>query len=237
VKQNGFGEMDRYILNEFYSSLFSAMFGLGLAMCGGVDWYELVTPLMHISTMYAVLYPMFISFTLFGILNVLVGIIVRASMDIHNVDQEYVIQETITRHESHLKKMKRLLHGLDDDQSGTLSWAELQKHLRDKNVRAYLEVLDLNATDALYLFRLLDAEASGQVTVDRFAMGCLRLKCQAKSIDVACVQYENRLMEDRMHERFKRLDKHIQTLRKDTSASTWPVQPPCPAAADLVAAH
>merc|ERR1719386_624220 len=90
--------------------------------------------------------------------------------------------------------MKRLFNDIDADNSGTLTWEELGKNLEDERVSACFNLLQIDVTEAKGLFQLLDIDESGEVGIEEFVMGCMRLKGAAKSIDLATMLYENKRM-------------------------------------------
>ena len=55
------------------------------------------------------------------------------------------------------------------------------------------------ARQARGLFNLLDADDSGSISVKEFIQGCLRLRGQAKSIDVATLIYMTKRMASGRH--------------------------------------
>merc|ERR1711953_994649 len=57
--------------------------------------------------------------------------------------------------------------------------------------QAYLSSLELDASQARALFVLLDVDESGEVCVDEFVKGCMRLQGSARSMDVNMLLYEN----------------------------------------------
>merc|ERR1712187_738810 len=50
---------------------------------------------------------------------------------------------------------------------------------------------EIDASQAQALFMLLDVDESGEVNVDEFVKGCMRLKGSARSMDVNMLLYEN----------------------------------------------
>lgn len=56
-------------------------------------------------------------------------------------------------------------------------------------VRAYFQALDLDVSQAHEVFDLLDVGGTGYVTVNEFVDGILRLRGQARSIDVNKVMF------------------------------------------------
>merc|ERR1712032_240522 len=94
--------------------------------------------------------------------------------------------------------------------SGTLSWEKFQRHLRNPEVMAYFASLDLDVSNAHRLFRLLDTNNNNEVGVREFLDGCMRLKGEAKSIDVNMLVYE-----------IKRLPLMLRTALRDLEATRF----------------
>merc|ERR1711972_113952 len=72
-------------------------------------------------------------------------------------------------------------------------------------------LLELETSEAEGLFHLLDVDESGEVGIEEFIMGCMRLKGTAKSIDLATLLYENK----RVHTVINKVE---QNVRKNTSS-------------------
>merc|ERR1712066_605385 len=87
----------------------------------------------------------------------------------------------------------------DGDGSATITAQEFEIHLRDERVRAHLSSVGLKIHEALGLFKLLDTDNSGQIAIEEFVVGCMRLKGGAKSIDLATLMYENKRMAERFN--------------------------------------
>merc|ERR1712113_22457 len=84
------------------------------------------------------------------------------------------------------------------DGSGSLTWEEFGYHLQDPRVQAYLATLELDVSEARGVFDMLDFRGIEEVSVDDFVAGCMKLKGQAKSMDVCTILYENRKMANQM---------------------------------------
>merc|ERR1719359_2206297 len=90
--------------------------------------------------------------------------------------------------------MRDLFQAVDADQSGSITWDELHSHLSDEAVKAYFSLVQIEISEAEGLFHLLDVDESGEVGIEEFIMGCMRLKGTAKSIDMATLLYEHKRM-------------------------------------------
>jgi len=107
---------------------------------------------------------------------------------------DYVIEEELKKVNTFKNDVTKLFEAADEDGSGTLSWSEFETHLDDERVRAHFKNLALDITEARALFVLLDVDESDEVPIERFIQGCLRMRGDAKSIDVNMLLYENEKM-------------------------------------------
>merc|ERR1712113_762953 len=91
--------------------------------------------------------------------------------------------------------MKSIFKDMDTDNSGTISSEEMIACLENghgSELQTYFEALDINATDSATLFTLLDYDGSGEVDINEFCDGCLRLRGPAKAFDINCLWYDHR---------------------------------------------
>merc|ERR1712173_488569 len=88
------------------------------------------------------------------------------------------------------QNMQRVFEELDTNSSGTLTLEEFEKQMEDENVLTFLSTLELDIDQVKTLLCLLDRDQNGEVDVDEFITGCIRLKGGAKSLDMAILQYQ-----------------------------------------------
>jgi len=72
----------------------------------------------------------------------------------------------------------------DADDSATLSSRELKVHLQHPRVKAYFAALDIDPSEADIIFTLLDVDKSGEISIDEFVNGTMKLKGHAKNLDI-----------------------------------------------------
>merc|ERR1712187_351355 len=73
---------------------------------------------------------------------------------------------------------------------GLITREQLHESFKSDRVKHYFSVLDIDVADSNYLFDMLDLDGSGEVDMEEFVSGCLRLKGAARSIDVHTLMFE-----------------------------------------------
>lgn len=179
---------------ELYGTLPNALVSLFMGICGGKDWSELLDPLMDIGGLYGVLFVFYIFFVVFGVLNVVTSIFVDSAQQVSKRDRDIVTQHELSQNKAYAKNIRNFFFEADKDGSGTLSWEEFENYLQDEKVQAYFGTLGLDVSQARALFLLLDTDESNSVGIEEFVWGCMKLKGDAKSIDVNMLLYETEKM-------------------------------------------
>lgn len=101
--------------------------------------------------------------------------------------------------------LRDVFNQIDQDGSGFINGDEMEYFLADPSLNTYLESIDIFPNDARALFRLLDDNDSGEVSIDEFCEGCLRLKGQAKSFDIHLLMYNN----ERVYEKLSHIIRYV----------------------------
>merc|ERR1712228_215440 len=82
----------------------------------------------------------------------------------------------------------------DGDGDGEISKEEFVELVEDKQVRMWLSSMEIDASDAPTLFDLLDESKDGYLTCDELVKGVAKLKGGARSIDLATLMCEQRVL-------------------------------------------
>jgi len=161
------------------------------AFTSGQNWSVFCDALFFAGWIYGALFIVFQMFLLLGLMNVVAAIFVESAMESQRHFKDLLVYDSARKREMYMSHLKEVFHLIDVDGGGTLSANELEWFLEDVDIQAYLASLDIPPTDARSLFELLDKDASGEVDIDEFCEGCLRLKGEAKSFDIHKVLKSN----------------------------------------------
>jgi hypothetical protein len=170
-------------IGNYYGSLMGTMLSLFQAMTGGVDWDDLLRPLMEeISPLLAVVFSLYITFSVLCMMNVITGVFVESALMTARGDKDKDVR----------RQIETAFACTDSDGSGKISCEEFGEALDDPKVAECLNAIEIDPREAKGLFALLDANGSGDIDKEEFVMGCLRLRGQARAIDLATLTYFNK---------------------------------------------
>lgn len=231
------------------------MLSLLKAAFGGTDWGTYYEMLQLVGSEAAALFLAYITFMLLTVLNVIMGVFVEHTAATVREDRDMAIAEELNDETSSVQALKNLFFAVRQQNQadegpcatpdGIITEKEFGQILKHDKVRAYFAVLGLEASHAQGLFKLLDTDNSGNVGLEEFIVGCLRLKGEAKAIDVATLMYENkriirklndihaqqsqesRLLHDALRRDLSRLGSSCSRLLANGSAATRGVPAMC----------
>jgi len=179
-------------IRHYYGTLPRTIDTLFMSIFGGISWVEVADPLAEIHVAFKLVFVIYISLLVVGILNVVIAIFVESALDSAHHYKDLLITENLQQRQLFCKHLRSVFHAIDIDNSGALEMDEVEQFLKDPTLNQYLQSIDVFPNDARALFRLLDTDGSGEIDLEEFTEGCLRLKGDAKSFDVHCMIYENK---------------------------------------------
>jgi len=175
-------------LKDAFGTLFASMFTLAKAVTGGTDWGEVYALLEPMFWPYRWFYVCFQIFAILALLNVITAVFVESTMQRSTRDRESAVVDEISSRKELLMKINSLFEEFDEDNDGQINKEELKAHLQNRHIAAYFSSLGVDVDQVGKLFLLLDQDNSGYIDRQEFLQGCLRLKGEAKSVDLAVLQ-------------------------------------------------
>lgn len=177
-------------LRDSFGTLGRSILSLYMAMAGGRSWGEYYHFLDSIPWMYQAIFLLFLTFTIFAVLNIVTGVFVDSAVRANTDSRQVVIQEELDAKKDMLRDLQNLFHQMDEDGDGSLTIQEFCSRLDDERVVAYFKALKLDIHDTVALFQVLDCDASQEVDVDEFLDGCYQLQGEARSIDTKMMRLQ-----------------------------------------------
>jgi len=187
----------RATLLDLFGGIPAAVICLFMMVSGGLDWRDAMLPMKEVHDFYEYFFTLYVFFMVIGVLNVVVGAFVAATAEIAARDRDLVIKSEMAQLTTYLEKVRGFFSAADVDASGKLSLAEFKSHLNDKRMCAYLHALGIDVSQGELLFHLLEKDDDHMLSLNEFLSGCMRLRGNAKSLDVNLLLYETRQLSRR----------------------------------------
>merc|ERR1712013_668405 len=105
-----------------------------------------------------------------------------------------MVQTELNDKKEFLDTMQKVFDELDEDDNKHIRLEELVEHMKNPEIGAYFAQLGVDVDQVNKIFNLLDHDKSGSIDRTEFMFGCLRLKGEAKSLDLAVLNCEVRLL-------------------------------------------
>jgi len=186
-------------LEYYFGDLPITIYTLFKAISGGVSWQDVAESLNRLHWSSPALFVVFIAFVYIVVLNVVTGVFCQTALENAANDKDFLMEEHMALKKRESVTLAELFKNMDTDHDDTLTLAEFEEALRHNEVRECFETMDLTVHDALHVFRMLDCNHTFGVNSDEFVEGCLRLKGNAKNVDLAMFMFESRLMLKQIH--------------------------------------
>mmetsp|Transcript_104382 Transcript_104382/g.292482 ORF Transcript_104382/g.292482 Transcript_104382/m.292482 type:complete len:520 (-) Transcript_104382:114-1673(-) len=215
----GLGVRSQYFV-EYWGSVPRSMLTLFESVSNGVSWDTVAKPLQDVGYLWLVLFLVYICFTFFAVLNVVTGVFCQSAIEGAMHDADLQVQETLKNKQVFIEKARKLFQSLDCDHSGGITIKELEQHLDNDQMIAYFGSIGIEMNDAWTLFKLLDAEESNTVSCDDFVMGCMRLKGAARSMDMAQLMYDQKMLRQKLAKFMSLVEKELQEVKHEVKHSS-----------------
>jgi hypothetical protein len=206
------------IIDEHFGNLPLTIYTLFHCMLNGISWYTIPVALYTIpgwtGPFLACGFVGYLAFTLLTVMNIITGVFVDNAVETARTQREFLVQKEMEVKEQWLKEMRKIFLEMDADSSGTVSKDEVNEFCNDDRVQYYLTALGLDVQDTEKLFDLLDEDNDGELELDEFLGGCLRLKGMARSIDVYSLYKLTASASTTSHGIVKRLEDIEKMLRE-----------------------
>jgi len=180
-------------IDEYFGSLWSVLYVLFLTTSGGIDWAVVAAVFVDLENYIAVLgFLFYVALVAMAVLNVVTAVFVEYAMKMAADDRDLVIQDYIDKESKFSKDAAAVFQEADLDANGSITFDEFTQHLEDLRVQAFLRSMELDGIEAVRLFKLLDADGNGAIEIDEFVQGCMCLRGNAKTLDLAMLLWEQR---------------------------------------------
>lgn len=193
-------------LLNFYGTLDRSILSLYMMISQGIQWRDGAQPLLDdVSPFILIVILFYITFTIFGLTNIVTSVFVESVIQA----REESGRDALFHH------VQKVFLGEDiQKMAGTVTCEEFREHMQDKEMQMYFKAIDLSPDDAHHIFTLLDVGEAGEIPVEDFLSGCMRLQGSAKAIDLAILTAETRNFNTQVMNELNKLRTELAALRR-----------------------
>merc|ERR1719265_1514297 len=101
-----------------------------------MSWGDAASPLLEFSGAYMAVFVVFLSITIFGVLNIVTSVFVESAMHSAQHSRELMVQDKLKDKEVYLKHLKTIFMAIDSDNSGLINESELAEFLTDDSAQS-----------------------------------------------------------------------------------------------------
>ena len=98
--------------------------------------------------------------------QVVTGFFCEHAFEMAQADKDQVIMDQIRQREEHICSFKVLFGHVDEDDCQSITFEQLEELLAREDMQAYLALLDITVESSSNMFKLLDTDGSGELSVE-----------------------------------------------------------------------
>lgn len=179
-------------LSRYWTSVGTSMLTLFASISGGLDWESAIQPLRMVSPWAVGLVLLYVTITVFAVLNVVIGVFCNTAIENAGADKELASIKQVYTKSNQVSTLKKIFYEIDSSGSDEVSIEDLEEAMRGGELKNFLESMGISTDDVWTLCILLDTDRSGTIDLEEFVTGCMQLHGPAKSMQLAQMRFENR---------------------------------------------
>jgi Ca2+-binding EF-hand superfamily protein len=153
-------------------------------------WADITNDLIEVNSVYVVVFIMYVLITHFAVINLVVGVIVEHIQHMSTTTDLDIMKEVRDRQHQIFQMLHHIFKAADVNNDNSLPIHEFKEILRtDPNVKSTLAELSIMPSEIDWLFETLDADGSGNLSIDEFVEGVLKCKESELSRQLMQIQY------------------------------------------------
>jgi len=177
------------------------------------EWDELMRPLRDVSVAAVCSLYVFILIAVFAVLNVLTAHFCNTAIETASADQDVAVVRHLHERHQIVAKFRKLFAEIGASERVTLP--ELQTAAAGgSEIKVALESLGISTDNVSLLFRLIDRDHNDTLDLEEFVVGCMQLRGNAKGLQLAKMDLDNRIMRHRV----KDLREDVASVRKSVQS-------------------
>lgn len=183
-----FAVSDGWDHEEYFGTVQRSMFSL-IQILTLSGWSDIARHVKENQPMMLWVFLVFIVVTTYGLISMIIGIIIEHTILQVSRDEHTQTSRFHAERAKIFDCLRIVFETADADQSNTVTMAEVVSAMRNPEIKTKLKQVGFPVSDPAQVFKLLDVDRTGSITVDVFVNGCKNLVGGAKSKDLFEIQY------------------------------------------------
>merc|ERR1740123_2322181 len=154
-------------------------------------------PLVAFHWTYGIFFLLYVSGVTFAVVCIIQALFLKDTLEVAANDAEAMVQEQLWAKKETCRKLEQVFLAADTSCDGFISPQEFEDVLMIPQVKGFLELLDLEVSEIQALFSILD-DGDGEISYNEFIQGIMRLKGQARSMDVVAMMRDIKKMSENL---------------------------------------
>eukprot|EP00913_Durusdinium_trenchii_P022692 g21311.t1 len=146
---------------------------------------------------YSAVFIIYRCFVGFAVLNVVNAVFVQSTMKVAQADDELMSREKARTQAAYHERITALFRQVDTSGDGMIDASEFQELLQHPKLQLWLHQLEVETNDLVGLFNMLD-DGDGEISLEEFESGLMRIKGIARSYDLNKLQRDISRMSSKM---------------------------------------
>lgn len=196
-----------------WGSVPESMLTLFMTISQGADWGASIEPLRPISAFAVFLVVLYVVISIFAVMNVVTGVFCQTAIESASNDKDVATMKQVNAKSQKVAHLKAIFQEMDREKTNFVSFQDVKAAVHSPELKDFLESMGILSDDIWTWFMLLDTEETGLVDIDAFVSGCMQLYGTARSMQMAKMSYENKLLRDAVSDMREEIGKEFATLK------------------------
>jgi len=199
---------------EAFSTVLKATLYFFVTLVAGDGWAVCAVPIIEDSPMAWSVFAVSLVTIQLGFLNLVLAVIVDNAAEARDASKEEKAAAQKELQAQSFIKWADVMTRLDADKSGTIHLDELMLGYSDKTVKAMLDDMCIDRSDLEMLFKLMDADDSGELEYTEFIHALMKAQTQDPKVYTMTMQLRLKkiefLLTERLENHFSEIDRKLE---------------------------
>lgn len=190
---------------EYFSSVFLGMRTLFATVTGGMDWLPLSIALWDLHGIYFLMLYSYICFFNFVILNTMTSLFLDGVMHHTENDTKTIVRELLNKKAMFMDSLRDVHRHMCGSNATEATLEAFNEHLADREMIHFARTLEVEVVDLQVVFDVLSNGGHQSVDLESFVVGCIRLRGNAKSVDLISLSIAQQKLANNCERQFAQL--------------------------------